>query len=158
MEYSSIIISWCNENQGFVSAILSLFTMILSGMAIFISVITSKLPYKKKLVIGCGTYISNIESGYCVTAVNIGNRNIKIQMIGLSIGKENIVNLDTLHESKKVLSPTEETSQYFEIEHLKYQLEKYKNYPRKRIYGFIEDTEGTRYKRKLSRVRNICNQ
>lgn len=41
------IIEWCNNNQGFISAILSLLTLIASIIAIIISIVTSRLPLRK---------------------------------------------------------------------------------------------------------------
>lgn len=42
------IINWCNANQGFVSAILSIATICISILALFISIKIGKVPYKKK--------------------------------------------------------------------------------------------------------------
>ena len=48
------IILWCNENEGFISAVLSIVTIILSGVAVFFTYKIGKMPYKKKMsVIPC---------------------------------------------------------------------------------------------------------
>lgn len=46
------IIRWCNENNGFLTAILSLIGLVLSVTAIVVSIRTARLPYKKKLMLG----------------------------------------------------------------------------------------------------------
>ena len=46
------IIQWCNENNGFLTAILSLIGLVLSVPAIVVSLRTARLPYKKKLMLG----------------------------------------------------------------------------------------------------------
>lgn len=45
------IIRWCNENNGFLTAILSLIGLVLSVTAIVVSIRTARLPYKKKLML-----------------------------------------------------------------------------------------------------------
>lgn len=40
-------IEWCNNNQGFITAIFSLLSLLVSTIAIVISILTSRLPYKK---------------------------------------------------------------------------------------------------------------
>lgn len=69
------IIEWCNNNQGFISAILSLLTLIVSIIAIIISIVTSRLPFKKKLLLTCGSFIGiGVEcTGTHVTVTNVGN-------------------------------------------------------------------------------------
>ena len=44
-------IEWCNQNNGFISAILSIIGLLLSIIAIVISIHTARLPYKKKLLL-----------------------------------------------------------------------------------------------------------
>lgn len=51
------IIRWCNENNGFLTAILSLIGLVLSVTAIVVSIRTARLPYKKKLMLG--SYMRN---------------------------------------------------------------------------------------------------
>ena len=41
-------IQWCNENNGFLTAILSITSLLLSVTAIVVSIMTARLPYKKK--------------------------------------------------------------------------------------------------------------
>lgn len=87
------IIQWCNENTGFLTAILSLIGLVLSVTAIVVSVRTARLPYKKKLMLG--SYISlgarmipgvGAETqilGMSASATNVGNRTINITYFGI---------------------------------------------------------------------------
>lgn len=49
------IIRWCNENNGFLTAILSLIGLVLSVTAIVVSIRTARLPYKKKLMLAANS-------------------------------------------------------------------------------------------------------
>ncbi len=149
------IIMWCNQNQGFVSAILSLVTILLSAIAIIISVIVAKIPFRKKVVVECGNTISVNEIGYHVTAVNIGNRNVKIRTIGFFVVDKVIINTNTLEQSAKVLLPTEESSQYFSKIQMDKAISVYRKYPNKKVYGCVIDSEGKKYLKYLCRVREI---
>ena len=43
-------ICWCNENNGFLTAVLSIIGLLLSMIAIVVSVSTARMPYKKRLL------------------------------------------------------------------------------------------------------------
>lgn len=49
-------LEWCNNNQGFITAIFSLHSLLTSTTAIVISIFTSKLPYKKAVRVFSGSY------------------------------------------------------------------------------------------------------
>ena len=44
-------VSWCNENTGFLTGILSLLTLIVSIIAVVISIHTARLPFMKRLIL-----------------------------------------------------------------------------------------------------------
>ena len=44
-------IEWCNLNQGFISAILALTSIVLSVVAILVSIRVAKLPFRKKIAV-----------------------------------------------------------------------------------------------------------
>ena len=105
------IIRWCNENNGFLTAILSLIGLVLSVTAIVVSIRTARLPYKKKLMLG--SYMSVGASmipgvgaetqilGMSASATNVGNRTINITYLGYAIkkdGRYNILSIETLME------------------------------------------------------------
>lgn len=146
-------IEWCNSNQGFLTAILSLATLLVSIIAIIISICTSRLPYKKKLLLSKGSFISvEIETmGIYITGTNVGNRNIKIKNIGLQINKKIYQNFNTISDSQIVLSTGDSTSQYFDNKYLK----QIKENVNSRVYGYIEDTEGTKHKKYIGRLKKI---
>lgn len=86
-----LLINWCNGNQGFISALLTIMSIALSVIAIIISVITAKLPFRKKIAVA---YFTNIGVGdyegiefFSVEATNIGNRVIKINYVGVGVKK-----------------------------------------------------------------------
>ena len=91
-------IEWCNQNNGFISAILSIIGLLLSIIAIVISIHTARLPYKKKLLLGSslllgvsqiplrGTETSLV--GMSSTATNVGNRTISLMYLGFAIKKD----------------------------------------------------------------------
>ena len=97
------IIRWCNENNGFLTAILSLIGLVLSVTAIVVSIRTARLPYKKKLMLG--SYMSVGTSmipgvgtetqilGMSASATNVGNRTINITYLGYAIKKDGRYNM-----------------------------------------------------------------
>lgn len=147
------IIKWCNENEGFATILLSFGTLIVSIIAIIISIKTARLPYKKKLLIVVGTYIGiGIDTmGTHITVTNIGNRNIKIKNIGLFVDKKCYVNMKTIKDSQIVLSIGETTTQYFEKNELKQLKELKRNF---KVYGYVEDTEGKNIKNIYVELKN----
>ena len=115
------IIQWCNENNGFLTAILSLIGLILSVTAIVVSIRTARLPYKKKLMLGSslllgvsriplrGTETSLV--GLSSTATNVGNRTISLTYLGFAIKKDGKLNkmypVDRPFDSTAILDPFE---------------------------------------------------
>ncbi|MBQ8879757.1 MAG: hypothetical protein IJY69_02815 [Clostridia bacterium] len=88
------IITWCNENSGFVSALLAFLSIILSILAIIVSINVAKLPYKKKVRVshalnwGVTQTNSLIGLGISVFCLNVGNRMVKTDFVGLGFYKE----------------------------------------------------------------------
>lgn len=80
-------IEWCNLNQGFVSAILALTSIILSVIAILVSVRVAKLPFRKKIAVAFYTNLGvGMSAGlqfYSIEATNIGNRVLKLNFVGI---------------------------------------------------------------------------
>lgn len=82
------IIQWFNENNGFSAAILSVVGLLLSLIAIIISIKVSKLPYKKKIKINMSYnyfFPDGKLLGIEVYALNLGNRPVRIKKVGLAI-------------------------------------------------------------------------
>ncbi|MGN1341737.1 MAG: hypothetical protein ACI4VL_00720 [Bacilli bacterium] len=136
------IIKWCNDNSGFAQIILSLITILISLLAIVISIITARLPYKKKILLTCGSYIEigYDDDGIHVTVTNIGNRNVYIKNIGIILDKKMILqSKESFPLKDKILAPGESVSTYLSSTDLK----KYKA-PTKKAYAFFEDNENSK--------------
>lgn len=158
MENITEIIKWCNENTGFATIILSVLTLIVSIIAIFVSISTARLPYKKKLLVERGSFISNTGIGFHVTATNVGSRQVKISSIGFKVKSIVYINTNTIHESQIVLSQGETTSQYYNIQDFKRALSKMEISNFTKIYAYVKDTEGTEYKKYFERVGKVMKQ
>lgn len=84
-------IEFCNDNQGFISAILSFFTILISIIAVFVSIHASKLPYKKKLKLEYKIVYGVLQGSgdliplkYQIEATNLGRVPISLSFIGLA--------------------------------------------------------------------------
>ena len=86
------IINWCNSNNGFATILLSALTLLVSIIAIIVSIHAARLPYKKKLIVSGGSFVSVGGIGLHITATNVGNRQIKISNIGFRIKKHVYIN------------------------------------------------------------------
>lgn len=143
------LIKWCNDNQGFLSALLAMLSVILSVIAIHVSITVAKLPFKKKISIG---FYANILIGaegsfYSVSATNIGNRPIMITYVGLGFLKkgklQKVILTKRSMAEKKILNVNEVLEERYtegELEEIR------KN---GRLYAMAFDVEGKVYKRKL---------
>lgn len=150
-------INWCNNNVGIISIILSALTLFVSMIALVVSIRTARLPYKKKVRVSTGSYISAENIGCYVTATNVGNRKIKIQNIGLKCYGKVFINTKTIMESKVFLDTGDTTTQYFELDELKRQLIAAKAKQKQIIKAFVEDTEGSIYQKRLSSVKRLLS-
>lgn len=148
-------IDWCNNNVGFISIVLSALTILVSIIAIVVSIRTARLPYKKKVKVTSGSYISSESLGCYVTATNIGNRKIKIENIGLKCGDKVLINPKTIADSRIFLDAGDTTTQYFDLTDLKKQLRATGFDPKLTVKAFAEDTEGRIYQKRLSSVQKI---
>lgn len=153
------IVQWCNENQGFANLLLSALTLLTSIIAIWVSVHTARLPYKKKLLLKAGNYIgASGEMGIYISVTNIGNRNVKLQDIGLSFGNQNYINIKMLPESQIMLSQGELTQQYYNIDDFKNKLISLNVNPSVMIKAYVKDSEGKNYKKNFTKVKTILKQ
>lgn len=151
------MIQWFNQNEGFVSALLSIFTALLSVVAIIVSIHTAKLPYKKAVMISAGTEISGIGLGIYVMAINIGNRPVKISMIGLMIKGKQYFSHDQIVENQIVLHTGEVTEHHLLLSELKLALPQTIS-RNEDVYAYAKDIEGHIYKKRIGIVRDILDQ
>lgn len=91
--YLNQIIQWCNDNAGFTSAILSVMTILLSIIAIVVSIETAKIPYRKNMaIIIYGLCDGHEEYELPIMVINNGNRPICIYSIEVKIdGRTNLI-------------------------------------------------------------------
>ena len=95
----SDIINWCNTNNGFLTGILSIVGLLLSTIAIVVSIRTARLPYRKKIKLGSSALFGVIGSmlspgviGFEASATNVGNRTINLTYIGYTIKFDGKIN------------------------------------------------------------------
>ncbi len=155
------IVNWCNNNLGFLTAILSVLTVFFSFIAIVVSIRTARLPYKRKILLKL-SFVASIGGGnknYAqVEAVNVGQLPIKVESIGLMFKKEYTYNFDTVSDSLKIIGRSESTSHMMDIESLQKLFSQKKYSDNMMIYGFIKDSEGNTYKKKLYNVKKLMDK
>ena len=141
------VIQWCNENVGFATIVLSVLTLLVSIIAIIVSVRTAYLPFKKLLKIETGSYLSTDgDTGLHVTAINCGNMDFTISSMGfIAKGNQLMVNFRSSNQYPIRLKNGEQISEYFtdksqEIQSLK---------SNRRIYAYVKDLEGKVYRKKM---------
>ena len=160
-------IQWCNDNNGFLTAVLSLIGLILSVTAIVVSIRTARLPYKKKLLLGSfhllGTsriplrWTETSLIGLSSTATNVGNRSISLTYIGFAIKKDHkfskMYPVDRPFDSRKTLEPSEMHDVMFSREEIIKGLSKEDQ--NTKIFAYASDTEGSEYKKRIGTVGKI---
>lgn len=161
------IIKWCNENNGFLTGLLSLLTVIVSIIAIVVSIKTSRMPYKKAIVFSSTTnflfeqnvltgQIFSQFSGISISAANVGNRKINLTFLGLGVIKDGsmqkMLTIERELGGKGILAPTEVfTVEYAPRELLSFSKINSKN----KIYCFAVDSEGKEYKKYYGKVGKV---
>ena len=150
-------IEWCNNNMGFVSLLLSALTLFVSIIAVVVSVRTAKLPYKKKLMVSSGNYISQDGLGMHVTVTNVGNRKVKMKKMGILIGEIVYTDKNRLLEGHIDLNQGDETSHYFRLDEMQNLIRVNKIDKSDKMIAYVEDTEGKKYKKKICKVKDILN-
>jgi len=139
----SNIITWCNENCGFVSAALSLFSLITSITTIAISVSIAWLPYKKKLDIWSYNDQDMPNFRTVVEIVNTGNKGIRIRDIEISCEGQFLAYKYFEPTDRQYIAPTDEISIPI-VFHLE------GNYANKIMEIIVTDTDNKKYRIKSS--------
>ena len=162
-------IQWCNDNTGFISAILSLIGLVLSVTAIVVSIRTARLPYNKKLLLGSfmsigaglipGGHTRTQIVGMSASATNIGNRTVNISYLGYAIKKDGRYNMiypvNRDFDCKASLEPSEMSETQFYTDEL---LKCFSKENRKtKLFVYAKDTEGTEYKRRAGNVGKLID-
>lgn len=156
------LVKWCNENNGFMTAILSIVGVLLSFIAIIISIKVAKLPYKKKILlnsfynVGMGNNLF-MPIGLGIEVVNVGNRVINFKYLGYAV-KENyrLTKLYSINEQLENIG----TLNPAEIKSINYNSSKIievlntKN-PNAKLYICANDTEGKTYLKVAGKICKI---
>lgn len=172
--YMSSIIEWCNINNGFLTGILSLFTLIVSIIAIIASIRTAKLPYKKKLKLSSSFDIAFFQNpvtgesgsqiiGVSVNVANIGSRNINISYLGISVkdkslhsGQEKLTKIRYEITGTGVIAPTEVKTETYKKTDLIYVLSKLGR--KAKLFLYARDSEGKEYYQKAGHAHKLVEQ
>ena len=96
-----IIITWCNENQGFFSAVLCSLTVLTSLLTVFFTWKVGTMPYRKRLSVML-YYWGSDEDGHHlrISIVNAGRLPIYIRQVevkdkkGTFLGSMNTLDMD----------------------------------------------------------------
>ena len=166
----SEIINWCNNNDGFIMAILAILSLILSAVAIIVSIKTARMPYKKGLKLGSSYNIlfsqhpitSKVNSqtvGMSITAVNIGSRDINISFLGLAVKdkmffskKQKMVGINEDIGGKGIIHPTELNEANYNTSDL---ILAFAKIPNAKVYMYATDTEGKSYCHFIGKAKSI---
>ena len=158
------IICWCNINNGFLTGILSIVGLLLSTIAIVISIHTARLPYKKKIklgssmlfgaTMGCGSHTSPVILGLEASVTNVGNRAVYMTYIGYAIKVnrkyKKLYPLKRDFDCKVMLEPSEIKGVPFMADELAQSFLKYKR--NTRIYIYASDSEEKVYLQRIGTV------
>lgn len=163
------IINWCNINNGFLTGVLSLLTLIVSVIAIIVSIRTAKLPYKKKLRLSSSLDVAFYQNpatgesgsqivGISVNIANIGSRNVNISYLGISVkGKqEKLTKIRDEVTGTGIIAPTEVKTEFFkkaDLIHILSRLDK-----KAKISLYARDTEGNEYFQKAGYAYKMVEQ
>ena len=127
------IIRWCNDNNGFLTAILSVIGLFLSIIAIVVSIKTARLPFKKKIVISFSTKlwvgtnpltntVASGVQGISINVVNKGFRDVNITYLGLLLKdnhkKQQLYKTKEHMDGVGIIHPSEVHTNYFESDNI----------------------------------------
>lgn len=136
-------VKWCNCNEGFVSAVLSVLTLMTSIIAIWISVRLAYIPYKKRIFINPVFDIKENKYELSLTIANSGNKLIGISYVTVYYKNEYIGD----NCEQKFIEPSK-TNEYF-IE-LNLNAENVKFDKKRKVKIVVDDTEKKEYKFKVN--------
>ena len=153
------IVNWCNENNGFVTAILAFLSLFISVIAVYVSIVTARLPYKKKIKITCDRYfiVPHGEIGINVGAVNIGQMPVHVSMMGLWVAKNQIFQPNKLNECQKLINHAENAQILLTLNGVQKTILEMNLKKNQKIYAYMRDTEGTTYKQYFSTVEKVLS-
>ncbi|MEN6471710.1 MAG: hypothetical protein ABFC62_09610 [Clostridiaceae bacterium] len=163
------IIGWCNQNNGFLTGILSIVGLLLSSVAIVISIRTARLPYKRKLILSSSILISIVQTGLTAEPIpmwlqasvaNAGNRTINLTYLGYAIkNKKKVKRLYPINrefECKGIIDPSEMKCVQFSVDELVKGLSSVD--PKLKLFVYATDSEQNEYSRRAGTVGKLLGQ
>ena len=165
------IINWCNDNVGFTEVLSSFVGIIVSIVAIVISIKTARLPYKKAIKLSkTFDYHFSLDQitkettcellGVSLNVVNTGCRDVNITFLGLGIKKRRLfstikkmVKIKSDENNTGVLKPTEISSVSYDKVDILANLEK--EHLGYRIYIVAIDSEGKIHQKYIDKVKRF---
>ena len=165
-------IEWCNTNNGFLTAILSILSLLISVIAVVVSLKTARMPYRKSIKLGCSynilysanhstLQVSTQTDGMSITAVNTGARDVNLSFLGLAVkdktlgkGLMKMEGLISDIGGKAIVHPTELSEAKYKASDL---IKAFSKTPNARVFIYATDTEGKVYCRSLWRAKDIIS-
>ena len=143
------MIKWCNENQGFFSALLCTLTILTSILTIFFTWKVGTLPYKKKLTVMAG-YWGSDEDGHNlrISIVNVGRIPVYIRSVEVESYKGDLLgNMATMDLDKNflIINPNEIIAQEICVENTDHIFDRYGVNLNNHIKITVTDLEGKKY-------------
>lgn len=163
-----MFIEWCNNNNGFLTALLSLIGLSVSIIAVIVSIRTARLPYKKRIKLSsttdigfCRNFLTNEVynniHGISVYATNLGTRIINLRFLGLAMrenGKfKKLAMIKEHQDGKGFIQSTEIRQTTYDRDTLIDIINELDG--SKMLYLMAKDSEGKIYKKRLFRVSEI---
>lgn len=145
----NIIITWCNENQGFFSAVLCSLTILTSLLTVFFTWKVGTMPYRKRLSVML-YYWGSDEDGHHlrISIVNAGRIPIYIRQVevkdkkGIILGSMNTFDMD---KNFLIISPNEVLAQEISVENKNRVFDNFGIDLNGHIKVVITDLEGKKY-------------
>lgn len=131
-------VEWCNNNQGFIGALLSILTIFISVIALYVSIKLAYIPYKKWLILDPVIHMKDEHYNIQLAIANSGNKIIGIRNISIYY-KDTYIGSD---HKLKFIQPSHICETFIEL-NLNVQDTKFDREPRIKIE--ICDTEKKTY-------------
>lgn len=136
------LINWCNGNQGFLSAILSVVTIFISILAIRMTYKIGKMPYKKHISIIPFLYKDEDKYFIDVVVVNTGLATVLIKSICIA-NNDNLVIGDYGKIEPMALCPNDfvrhKIEIYDDVENIKRHEQDLNNHIKITVYGYNKE-------------------
>ena len=138
-------------------SILAFTSVILSVIAIIVSINVAKIPFKKKLSLGfykgIGVGLSYGLEYYCIEVINIGNKTIKLKYAGIGFYQDGkmvkFVNINNSFQPK-LLNVNDSVQVNYSVKDLQEMAEN-----NKQLYVVAYDIENKLYKKRIDKFKEF---